>query len=171
MKYQKNKNTKFRLACLLVLCLFSCEAKTQYDKGLNKNFFYPVLTVIDGDTFWIRDEKGKIVKIRLIGIDAPESRKSEHKDVQRFCKESGDFLKKTLKGKRVRLEYDVRKFDRYYRTLAYVYLEDDTFLNDYLVRKGYAKAVTFQPNVKFQEQLIKSEQYARQHHLGMWKNN
>ena len=79
-------------------------------------------------------------------------------------------MKKTLKGKRVRLAYDVRKFDRYYRTLAYVYLEEGTFLNDYIVRQGYAKAVTFQPNVKFQQQLIKSEQYARQHQLGMWKN-
>lgn len=170
MKFQKNKNAKFVLLWLLVVGFFSCEAKPQSEKTVNGYLFYSVLTVIDGDTFWIRDEHGKIVKIRLIGIDAPESRKSAHKDVQRFGKESSDFLKKTLKGKRVRLAYDVRKFDRYYRTLAYVYLEEGTFLNDYIVRQGYAKAVTFQPNVKFQQQLIKSEQYARQHQLGMWKN-
>ena len=75
MKFQKNKNAKFVLLWLLVVGFFSCEAKPQSEKTVNGYLFYSVLTVIDGDTFWIRDEHGKIVKIRLIGIDAPESRK------------------------------------------------------------------------------------------------
>lgn len=128
-----------------------------------------VYKVIDGDTFWMKDGFGQIEKIRLTGIDAPESRKSSHKDIQRFGKESKDFLTNLLKGKKVAFEYDVQKKDQYGRTLAYVYLEDGTFLNDYLIRNGYAKVVTFPPNVKYHKRLLASERYARQHSLGMWK--
>ena len=130
-----------------------------------------VYIVIDGDTFWMKDQGGQTEKIRFIGIDAPECRKSAHKDIQRFGKESKDFLVGFLKGKKVALEYDVERYDRYGRTLAYVYLEDGTFLNEYLIKNGYAKVVTFPPNVKYHRQFVIAERYARQHQLGMWRNN
>ena len=130
-----------------------------------------VYKVIDGDTFWMKDQGGQTEKIRFIGIDAPECRKSAHKDIQRFGKESKDFLVGFLKGKKVALEYDVERYDRYGRTLAYVYLEDGTFLNEYLIKNGYAKVVTFPPNVKYHRQFVIAERYARQHQLGMWRNN
>ncbi len=48
----------------------------------------------------------------------------------------------------VRLEFDVQQLDKYGRTLAYVYLEDGTFVNAWLVENGYAMVMTVPPNVK-----------------------
>ena len=47
-----------------------------------------------------------------------------------------------LEGKRVRLEYDQERQDRYGRTLAYVYLPDGTFANAEIIRRGYGHAYT-----------------------------
>ncbi|MBB6328868.1 endonuclease YncB(thermonuclease family) [Algoriphagus iocasae] len=60
-------------------------------------------------------------------------------------------MKKLLKGKKVLLEYDVQKRDRHGRTLAYVYLEDSTFLNAHLLEKGLARMATYPPNVRYEE--------------------
>ena len=137
--------------------------------GNNTNVFFRIHRVVDGDTFWLINAKGEKEKIRFIGIDAPEAKNYGKKVKQYYGKESTNFLTNYLKGKKVRLEYDVQKKDQYGRTLAYVYLEDGTFLNDYLIRNGYAKVVTFPPNVKYHKRLLASERYARQHSLGMWK--
>ena len=169
-----NSNLKLLCFFLVIFINLSCqpEQSSTSIKGTNiksERIFRSIFRVIDGDTFWLKDNNGQIEKVRLIGIDAPESRRSKHKDIQRFGKESKDFLVKFLKDKKVALEYDVQKTDQYGRTLAYVYLEDGTFLNNYLIRNGYAKVVTFPPNVRNHKQLLESERYARKNKLGMWK--
>ncbi len=131
--------------------------------------FYKVSKVIDGDTFHVQISSADIISVRLTGLDAPESRASAHKQVQYFGKQSSDFLKSFLTGKYVRFEYDVDKVDRYGRLLAYVYLKDGTFLNEYLIKMGYATAFTVQPNSKYANKFISAERYARQNKLGLWK--
>ena len=69
----------------------------------------------------------------------------------------------------MKLTFDVQKTDRYGRVLAYVYLENGIFLNQYLVEKGYAVVSTFPPNVKFVEVFTKAEKSARNKKLGLWK--
>lgn len=159
---------------ILVLLLVACNMHTASDANLDdkdkSEKYYTVTRVIDGDTFWIEDTSGNREKIRLIGIDAPESRKTKHKEVQYYGKEAKVFLKKYLLGKKVALEFDVQERDKYGRILAYVFMEDGTFLNDYLVKSGYARSVTYQPNVKYQGQFVESERYARQNNVGMWRN-
>lgn len=125
---------------------------------------------VDGDTFWVVNQRGQNEKIRLIGINTPEARRTGRTEVEYFGKEASEFVKKTLTGRRVRLEYDVQRYDRYKRTLAYVYLEDGTFLNALLVKEGYATAATFPPNVKYSEYLVKLEREARSRKKGMWKD-
>ena len=139
--------------------------------GNNTNVFFRIHRVVDGDTFWLINAKGEKEKIRFICIDAPEAKNYGKKVKQYYGKESTNFLTNYLKGKKVRLEYDVQRYDQYGRTLAYVYLEDGTFLNEYLIKNGYAKVVTFPPNVKYHRQFVIAERYARQHQLGMWRNN
>lgn len=139
--------------------------------GNNTNVFFRIHRVVDGDTFWLINAKGEKEKIRFIGIDAPEAKNYGKKVKQYYGKESTNFLTNYLKGKKVRLEYDVQKYDQYGRTLAYVFMEDGTFLNEYLIKNGYAKVVTFPPNVKYHRQFVIAERYARQHQLGMWRNN
>lgn len=131
--------------------------------------YYAVKKIVDGDTFWIDDGSEKGIKIRLTGIDAPESRNSFNKVVGYYGKESKIYLKKLLQGKRVRLEFDVDAVDRYGRTLAYVYLADGTFVNADLVKNGYAYAMTVPPNVKYSDQFVQLQQQAREAGLGLWK--
>ncbi|MFW6248535.1 MAG: thermonuclease family protein, partial [Bacteroidota bacterium] len=90
------------------------------------------------------------------------------KPVEFYGKEASDFVKKMLEGKKVKLEYDVQEKDRYGRTLAYVYLEDGTFLNAELVRQGYAQVMTIPPNVKFSELFLDLQKKAREGELGLW---
>jgi micrococcal nuclease len=41
-----------------------------------------------------------------------------------------------VEGKRIRLEYDQQRHDQYGRTLAYVYLENGTFVNAEIIKQG-----------------------------------
>ncbi|MEB2782880.1 thermonuclease family protein [Algoriphagus sp. C2-6-M1] len=123
---------------------------------------------VDGDTFWVTNEDGLDEKIRLIGIDTPEARRTGRTEVEFFGKEASEYVKEFLCGRKVRLVFDVGKYDRYKRTLAYVYLDDGTFLNAHLIEKGYASAATFPPNVKYAEYFKKLEREARKKEIGMW---
>lgn len=128
-----------------------------------------VTKVVDGDTFWIDDGTSKGLKIRLIGVDAPESRKTFKKEVGYYGKEAKEYLEMLLHNKRIRLEFDVDPIDQYGRTLAYVYLEDGTFVNADLVKNGYAMTMTVPPNVKYSDEFVKLQQEARENSRGLWK--
>lgn len=69
--------------------------------------------------------------------------------------------------KRVLLEYDWQRRDKYGRTVAYVYLEDDRFLNAEIIRQGYGFAYT-QFLFKHLEEFRKLEQEAREAGRGLW---
>lgn len=127
-----------------------------------------VTRVVDGDTLWVSGKNGKEEKIRLIGIDAHETRDTPRKKAGFYGKEATAYLRKRVQGKRVRLEYDIGRYDRYRRTLAYVYLEDGSFINAELVRKGYAVVLTVSPNVKYADTFILCQQEARKNNRGLW---
>jgi micrococcal nuclease len=124
---------------------------------------YVVSRVIDGDTIVLEDR----TRVRYIGIDTSET-KHPRKPVQYFGKEASEANKKLVEGKKVRLEYDVQKTDKYGRTLAYVYLKDGTFVNAWLVENGYAQVSTYPPNVKYQEKFLELERKAREEQKGLW---
>lgn len=130
--------------------------------------YFTVKKIVDGDTFYIDDETSKGTKIRLIGVDAPESRKTFKKEIGYYGKEAKEYLKTLLDGKRVRLEYDLDRFDQYKRTLAYVYLEDGTFVNADLVKNGFAMVMTVPPNVKYADEFVKLQREARENGRGLW---
>lgn len=124
--------------------------------------------VVDGDTFKI--ESGQT--IRLIGIDTPET-KDPRRPVGCFGKEASNETKRLLSEKVVILEKDVSATDKYKRLLRYVYLplEDGQllFINDYLVREGFAKVLTYPPDVKYNEQFRQAELEAREAKRGLWE--
>src|SRR5688572_18099377 len=82
-----------------------------------------VLRVIDGDTIEI-EQDGKPVKVRLIGVDTPET-VHPSKPVEEYGREASKFTTNLLKGESVFLEFDKDKADRYGRLLAYVYRAPD----------------------------------------------
>jgi micrococcal nuclease len=159
-----------QIKILLALILFISCSSIHYPKdNENQKQYYPVKRVVDGDTFWIDDGSEKGIKVRLIGVDAPESRNTGTKEIAYFGKEASGYLTKLIAGKNVRLEYDAGRYDKYGRTLAYVYLKDGTFVNAKLVREGYATVMTVPPNVKYADTFLKLERKARNQSRGMWR--
>ena len=145
---------------------FSCVTKS--GKTSDQDGFVSVTKIIDGDTFWIDNGTVKGEKIRLIGVDTPETRRTGSKEIGYFGKEAKQFVTRLLTDKRVKLVFDVDKYDRYRRTLAYVYLEDGTFLNAELLKQGYAMVMTVPPNVRFAETFLQLQQQAREANRGLW---
>ena len=121
-----------------------------------------VIRVVDGDTIILNNGE----RVRLIGVDTPETVHPQ-KPVEYYGKEASAFTKRMCEGKKVRLEYDWQKKDRYNRTLAYVYLEDGTFLNAEIIKQGYGHAYTRFP-FKYLEEFRAYEREAREGEVGLW---
>ena len=132
---------------------------------VNAQDYYLCTRVVDGDTIIVSID-GKKERVRLIGVDTPET-KHPKKPVQYFGKEASAFTKRMVEGKKVRLEYDQQHRDRYNRLLAYVYLEDGTFLNAEIIKQGYGFAYTRFP-FKYLDDFRNYEKEARHDKRGLW---
>ena len=124
------------------------------------------IRAVDGDTI-IVNIAGVKERVRLIGVDTPET-KHPRKPVQYFGKEASMFTANMVEGKKVRLEFDQNQRDKYKRLLAYVYLEDGTFLNAEIVKQGYGHAYTKFP-FKYLNEFRQHEREARIRRRGLWK--
>lgn len=156
------------------LCLDSSYSQTP--------FYCTVTKIVDGDTVYCTNEDD-IQKVRLIGIDAPESiiNTKAYKDskrtgqtieaIKKMGEKSKEFvISRVPIGTRVKLEFDIQAKDRYKRTLAYIYLPDGTMLNNLIVEEGYAQVATYPPNARYQEIFLKSQREAREYRKGLWSS-
>lgn len=148
---------------------------------LAKNFVKGTVTRhIDGDTVHVRLNSGETLKIRMIGVDTPET-VHPNKPVEFYGREASDFTKNQIYQKTVYLEKDVSDTDRYGRSLRYIWLEIPETINEeeirnkmfnaILVKSGYANSATFQPDVKYQDYFTQLEREARTAGLGLWDSN
>lgn len=142
-------------------------AANQKDKKEDDRNWVKVARVVDGDTFEIAN-RGKTEKVRLIGVDTPETVKPNSK-VEPYGPEASSYTKKLIEGKKVRLEFDVQERDKYGRVLAYVYLEDGTFLNARLLEEGLATIMTVPPNVRMADYFLGLQKKAQKAKKGIWE--
>ena len=124
--------------------------------------------VVDGDTF-VTYIDGEKTRIRMIGVDTPESVHPNESKNTKWGKKISKWVKKQLTGKKVKLKYDKDKYDQYGRTLAYVYLGKSMF-NKTLLKKGYARAVYYAPNGKYRKTFNKLQATAKKKKKGFWKD-
>jgi micrococcal nuclease len=124
-----------------------------------------VKQVVDGDTIIL--ESGE--RVRLLGLNAPEVNHPK-KSVEPFGKEAAEFTQRMVEGKLVRLEFDphVSKQDNSSRILAYVFLQDGTFLNAEIIRRGYGFVVRSIPPLKYESEFVRLELHARKNRRGLW---
>ena len=120
---------------------------------------YKVEEVIDGDTIILSDGE----RIRFLGINTPE-------EGMYFYSEARDVLKIMILEKEVRLEKDISDYDQYGRKLRYVY-HGDIFVNLEMIKRGFANIFTYPPDVKYTEQFLEAERYARGNDLGLWESS
>ncbi len=152
--------------------------------------------VIDGDTILL--ENGQ--RVRLIGVDTPETYDGKKLDrdaeftgrdtaqIKAMGRKSTEFTRTIVEGKRIKLEFDLEKRDKYSRLLAYVFIIIDKdipsndnyyistvnnkpliFLNAALIKSGYAGLLTIPPNVKYSELFQSLYEEAREEKRGLWR--
>ncbi len=135
---------------------------------------YEVVSVADGDTFKIKYQEG-VFPVRMIGIDTPEScHATDSSRNTAWGKKASKYTKNKLTGKTVYLSFDKEKYDRYGRLLAYVYVKNSKgkkiMYNKTLVKKGYARAVCYEPNHKYKKVFNKLQKQAKKGKKGFWKD-
>lgn len=130
-----------------------------------------VVRVVDGDTLVLRGvgsgplEHGRDTKVRVLEIDAPEI----NGEPECYGEEAADFAERTLEpGSTVRVEADRDLYDRFDRTLLYVWAADGMFYDEAAVRLGYARAVLFEPNDRHYARLRVAEAAAKVERRGLW---
>ena len=123
---------------------------------------YIVEKVIDGDTIRVI-RNGESERIRFIGINTPEIWEC-------YSYPAKDYVSQKLSGRSVYLEMDATQgeYDKYGRTLAYVYTDKKENLNNQLVAEGYAKEYTYNTPYKYQSLFKKSQYTAVTQEKGLW---
>jgi micrococcal nuclease len=138
-----------------------------------------VRKVVDGDTIEVEREGGSLERVRLIGIDAPEAHDSPKLDrlvargqdrdaILALGRQATAFARERLLGRRVELELDVERRDRFGRLLAYVWLPDGSMVNATLLEAGQARLLTIPPNVRYVDRFVPLERAAREARRGLW---
>ena len=126
---------------------------------------YDVRWVDDGDTIVLTDGR----RVRYIGINSPEV-ESKYSKAEQYGDEASELNRELVYLKKVRIEFDIEKYDQYGRLLAYVFLPDGTFINNAIITAGYAYCLPKKPNVKYEELFLKSQQNAMLLNNGIWQN-
>lgn len=130
--------------------------------------------VVDGDTIYA-DVGGVSIKIRLIGIDTPESVHADESRNNEFGNMASEYTKSIIsEGQVIYLEYDEEPEDKYGRTLAYVWLSNNTenienMLNYKLLADGYAVDKKIPPNRKYADVFAQTRITSEQNKTGLWE--
>ena len=123
-----------------------------------------VVSVTDGDTLRLIVDDTEL-RVRLIGIDTPEV----YPDLECYGAEAEAALADlAAPGNTVGIVYDRDPRDQYDRELLYLFTVDGRLINLELVARGYAKAVLFEPNDRYWNELRDAEQSAREAQRGLW---
>jgi micrococcal nuclease len=126
-----------------------------------------VVRVVDGDTVRVRLE-GREETVRYIGVDTPET-KRPGRAVECFGPAASAANERLVDGQEVRLEVGEEERDRYDRLLAYVHRADDgRFVNETLVREGYARPLAIEPNVRHADAFATLADEALEAGRGLW---
>ena len=144
------------LAIIFVLVLCAGEVRA--------GEWFAVKRVNDGDTLQLVD--GRLV--RYIGVNTPEI-DHEANTAEPFGFEARARNRELIGTQRIRLEFDIDRFDDYGRLLAYVFLPDGSMVNEKLIQSGLAYCLYKLPNVKYEDRLLRAQREAMQARAGMWR--
>ena len=129
---------------------------------------YTVVYVYDGDTISVRIGEEEC-RVRLIGVDAPESAHRDESKNTEEGKQAAQWLRDRLNNSRVYLEFDEQREDRFERLLAYVWLSDgETLVEDEMLRSGMAQILPMEPNDRYAARFEKLELEAKRSGAGFW---
>lgn len=149
------KRIIFFASLVFFFLIFSCSDGTA---GLHN-----VIAVYDGDTVSL-SIGGRVERVRLIGMDAPEmGQRPWGLKAKRRLEAIIN-----LSGRKVSVEYDKEKRDRFGRLLAYLWTKDGKMINLLMVEEGLAAAFTKPPNEKHKALFKNAESKAKTKKKGIW---
>lgn len=131
-----------------------------------------VSRVVDGDTLVVT-RAGQQERVRLIGIDTPESVRPGA-PVECYGPESSAFAEQLLLGREVTLEADPSQgdYDAYDRRLAYVWYSAEPrspeLFNAQAVQSGMAREYTFAEPYQWRAEFLAAEAAAQSAQRGLW---
>lgn len=192
------KNNRWQRIVGIIVAIIACLASTEYlnnqnETEINENDVETVnnqetnldavkfVRTVDGDTIIVEDSTGAHKRVRMIGIDTPESVAQEEERNNEYGVMASDYTKELLsKAGTIYLEYDIDSDDQYDRVLAYVWLEDvnDTFnveniknsmVNAIIVENGYGIAKKYEPTVAHDYVLAELMSEADENNVGLWQ--
>jgi len=168
-------NTFLLIIC--VLCFFFLFSGFLSERGYQNSRNFPlsekdtgvIYVVYDGDTIGVEFPDRRRTKIRLIGIDSPETNHSKEQ-VRLLAQISKRFAFYYLYRKQVTLTYDWEREDKYGRLLAYIWTEENGLFNEFILQEGFASAyLRFPFKEEYRKKFILAEQSARSSHKGLWQ--
>lgn len=149
---------------ILFITIFLCFQFPAYSKRERVE----LISCTDGDTAHFKIN-GKNEKVRFLGIDAPEYTN----EIEPFGKEASEFVCEALTNASVlEIEYDKNagKTDKFDRHLVWIFT-DGILLNDEIVRNGLAEVTYLYDDYKYNDKLLKSQDYAKDKQLNIWGKN
>lgn len=166
------------LAILLSVLFFALDKRDEPVEFLQAK----IIHVVDGDTmdFVVLSENekfssfqvGQEYRLRLIGIDAPESVHPDASKNSELGELASVYASDTLLDKEVTIEFDTSLYDRYGRVLGYIWtdsaVDKSTLFNEKIVEDGWAILDTVPPNVKYADRFASAMEKARNNDVGIW---
>ncbi|PZC45892.1 MAG: micrococcal nuclease [Chloroflexi bacterium] len=151
---------------LLLLALLACNSGPTIAQGFT---LAEITRVIDGDTIDVR-LNGNIQRVRLIGIDTPET-VAPGQPVDCWGPEASAKAKELMEGQRVELETDPSQGDKdvFGRLLRYVWL-DGTNVAEAMIESGDGEEYTYRTAYRHQKAFQEAEGRAQQAKAGIWGN-
>ncbi len=178
-KKKVKKNPGVKIISLLVAAIIGYfNLPTNKALQAEKKLIISEVFVIDGDTIAAKLD-GRKIKVRLIGIDAPESSENDRASKQagwwgcsiREVNNAGARAKRELSalisGNQIELQYDRETTDQYGRTLGYLFAKGH-LVNAELLKSGLAQRFTVEPNTSLAAQLKDAEAAAESQQNGLW---
>jgi endonuclease YncB( thermonuclease family) len=154
--------TRIVFILLAVIGVTACDSQAKTNNGGNvvtipEGEIAQVTRVIDGDTIDV-SLNGQTMRVRYVGMNTPERDEPCYSDATQANSD-------LVAGKTVTLVTDTSNTDRYDRLLRYVYA-DGVFVNEELVREGYAEVVVYPPDDAFYDDFLALEKSATAANLG-----
>lgn len=122
-----------------------------------------VAQATDGDTLLLADGR----RVRLLGLDAPETHNPNLRGPQPFGEAAAERLAALAAGREVLLEADRTDRDGYGRLLRHVWA-DGELLAGRLLEEGLAWPLSIPPDLAHREQLATAAARAQAARRGLW---
>ena len=163
------RNKIFLILFLGILLLFSQSSleNSQYVGTTSEKISVDLVRIVDGDTLVVRINN-KEEKVRIIGIDTPESVRPNY-PVECFGTASFEYIEFLIGNNELFLEFDETQGmrDRNGRLLAHVFVQDIN-IGERMIADGYAYEYTYDTPYIYQADYQKVEQTAQNQDKGLW---